>query len=82
MVTVTVKLSPVLASQLTAAARKKRVSKSDLIRDSLQRTLALEKSKSRRKPTVGDLVGHLMGKLKGGPHDLSTNKKRMEGFGE
>jgi Arc/MetJ-type ribon-helix-helix transcriptional regulator len=82
MVTVSVKLSPALASRLTAEARKKRVSKSDLIRDSLQRTLTLDKNKSARKPTVGDLVGHLMGKLKGGPHDLSTNKKHMEGFGE
>ena len=79
MVTVTVKLPPALASQLTAAARKKRVSKSEVIRESLQKTLATGKERSR--PTVGDLVGHLAGKLKGAPPDLSTNKKYMEGFG-
>ena len=36
---------------------------------------------SRARPTVGERVGHLVGKLKGGPHDLSTNKKHLKGFG-
>ena len=29
-----------------------------------------------------ELAGNLVGSCKGGPHDLSTNKKHMEGFGE
>ena len=78
MVTVTVKLPPSLSSQLAAEARQKRVSKSALIRDSLERRYANGKS---RRPTVGDLTRHLAGKLKGAPPDLSTNKKYMEGFG-
>jgi hypothetical protein len=80
MVTVTIKLPPTLNAQITAEARQKRVSKSALIRDSLERRYA--NGKARRRVTVGELAGHLMGKLKGGPHDLSTNKKHMEGFGE
>ncbi len=81
MVTVTVKLPPALASQIAAEARQKRLSKSALIRDSLERRYA--NGKSRRRPTVGELVGHLAGALKGNaPRDLSTNKKYMEGFGE
>jgi hypothetical protein len=79
MVTVTVKLPPSLASQISTEARQRRVSKSALIRDSLEQRYA--KSRTRRHPTVGDLAGHLLGKLQGGPHDLSTNKKHMEGFG-
>jgi len=78
MVTVTVKLPPALASQLNAAARQKRVSKSAVIRDSLEKTLSNGRS---RRPTIGDLVGHLAGSVKGLPRDLSTNKKYMEGFG-
>jgi hypothetical protein len=78
MVTVTVKLPPALAAQVTAKARQRHVSKSAIIRESLETTLANGKE---RRPTVGDLAGHLIGKLKGGPHDLSTNKKHMEGFG-
>jgi len=80
MVTVTVKLPPTLNARLTAEARKKRISKSALIRESLNDRFA--NGKTRRRITVGELAGHLMGKAKGGPHDLSTNKKHMEGFGE
>src|SRR5579862_4301425 len=75
MVTFTVKLPPALASKLTAEARQKRVSKSALIRESMEQRYA--NGKARRRPTIGDLAGDLMGKLKGGPHDLSTNKKHM-----
>jgi len=79
MVTVTVKLPLALASQLSTQAREKRVSKSALIRASLEKTLA--NGKSRRRPTFGERVGHLAGSVKGLPKDLSTNKKYMEGFG-
>ena len=80
MVTLTVKISPDLASKVAAEARQKRVSKSELVRDSLMRRYA--KSKKQARPTVGDLVGHLAGMAKGNlPRDLSTNKKHMEGFG-
>jgi hypothetical protein len=79
MVTVTVKLPPALAAQVAAEARHKRVSKSAIIRESLEKRFS--NGNGRRHPTVGDLTRHLMGKLKGGPHDLSTNKKHMEGFG-
>ncbi len=34
-----------------------------------------------RNETVGDRTRHLAGMLKDAPHDLSTNKKHMEGFG-
>jgi hypothetical protein len=79
MVTVTVKLPPALAAQLSAEARQKRVSKSSLIRAALERTYA--NGKSRRRPTVYELTKHLAGSVKGLPRDLSTNKKYMEGFG-
>ena len=79
MVTVTVKLPPTLNAQISAEARKKRVSKSALIRASLEKQFA--NGKTRTRPTIGDLVGHLAGSVKGLPRDLSTNKKHMEGFG-
>ncbi|HEY4328493.1 MAG TPA: CopG family transcriptional regulator [Phycisphaerae bacterium] len=79
MVTVTAKLPPALASQLAVTARQRRVSKSAIIRESLEKTLT--NGKSRRRTTIGQRVGHLAGTLKGLPRDLSTNKKYMEGFG-
>jgi hypothetical protein len=79
MVTVTVKLPPALAAQLAADARQKRVSKSALIRASLERTYS--NGKSRRQPSLFERTRHLAGSVKGLPTDLSTNKKHMEGFG-
>jgi hypothetical protein len=80
MVTVTVKLSSDLAAKVAAEARRKRVSKSAIIRDSLEGRFRGKRKNAR--PTVGELTGHLIGKAEGGPTDLSTNKKHMAGFGE
>ena len=79
MVTVTVKLPPPLASHLAAEARQKRVSKSALIRDSLERRYANGKKGAR--PSLYERTKHLAGSVKGLPSDLSTNKKYMQGFG-
>ncbi len=80
MVTVTAKLPPSLAAQLSAQARQKRVSKSEIIRRSLEKTLSSEKGRSL--PSIYERTKHLAGALKGNPpRDLSTNKKYMEGFG-
>lgn len=38
-------------------------------------------TKPKKRKTFGELAGHLAGSVKGGPSDLSTNKKYMEGFG-
>ena len=78
MVTVTVKLPPDLAAQLATDARHKRVSKSALIRASLERTYARGKA---GRTTLYERTKHLAGAVKGLPTDLSTNKKHMEGFG-
>jgi Ribbon-helix-helix protein, copG family len=80
MVTMTVKLPPATSARLSAAARVRRVSKSQIVREALEKHLKYN-GKSRR-PTFGELAGHLAGSLKGGPGDLSTNPKHMEGFGE
>ncbi len=81
MVTVTVKLPPTLASQIAAAARQRRVSKSVLIRESLSGTFS--NGKSSRRSSIYERTRHLAGALKGNaPRDLSSNKKYLEGLGE
>jgi len=79
MVTVTVKLPATLASQVAAKARQRRVSKSAIIRESLETTLS--KGKLRPRTTLYERTKHLAGSVKDLPSDLSTNKKYMEGFG-
>ncbi len=80
MVTMTVKLPPATSAKLTAAARGRRVSKSQIVREALDKHLKSNGKKHR--PTFGELAGHLAGCIKNAPRDLATNPKYMEGFGE
>jgi len=79
MPTITCKVPEKLAAQLDALARAERRSKSALVREALEDRL---KAKRRRgQVTAYDLVKNLCGSLKGGPTDLATDPKYMEGFG-
>jgi metal-responsive CopG/Arc/MetJ family transcriptional regulator len=79
MTTITCKVPEKLAAQLDALARTERRSKSALVREALENRLKAQRR--RGKVTAYDLVKHLCGSLKGGPSDLATNPKHMEGFG-
>ena len=79
MTTITCKIPDKLSAHLEAAARQRRVSKSQIVREALED----KTSRSPRSitPTAYDLVKHLCGRVRG-PKDLSTNPKHMKGFGE
>lgn len=64
---------------LEREAKARRVTKTSVVRDSLERTL---RSKSAKRVTCYDLSKDLSGKFKGGPKDLATNPKYMDGFGK
>ena len=80
MVTMTVKLPPATSARLAAAAKARRVSKSAIVRELIDKHFRSNGKKHR--PTFGELAGDLIGSIKGGPRDLSTNPKYMDGFGE
>jgi hypothetical protein len=93
MTTLTLNLPESLDTQLTEVAERQRASKTALLLEALREYLARQTTEahlaqdtppesSPERPTVGELAGHLAGCLEGGPPDLSTNKKYMEGFGE
>ena len=48
----------------------------------VRRGLKLVAEAEDRQPSALDLAGRSVGRFKKGPRDLSTNKKRLEGFGE
>jgi Arc/MetJ-type ribon-helix-helix transcriptional regulator len=79
MKTLSLKLPDALAAKVEAMARKRHTSKSALIREALESYL----SDDRKKPflTLLDVAPDVIGCVSGGPGDLSTNKKHMEGFG-
>ena len=74
--TVTIKLPDSLALRLKQTVARRRATQSEVIREALEAHLAA--------PSVGsylDLVGDLAGSLRGGAPDLSSNKRRLKGFG-
>ncbi|MDE0026685.1 MAG: ribbon-helix-helix domain-containing protein [Spirochaetaceae bacterium] len=75
MKTLTVKLPERLAASLERAAKHARVSKSEIVRDILDRHLA------GTPPSAVDLAGDLAGCVDSGLGDLSTNRARLDGFG-
>lgn len=83
MTTLTLKLPKALDEKLTAVAKRRRASKTAIVRRALQEYLAQQKEATPTPLTVADLAGHLIGCIDvDGPTDLSTNKKYFEGFGE
>ena len=74
--TVTIKLPDDLARRLRHTVARRRATQSEVIREALEAHLAA--------PSTGsylDLAGDLAGSLKGGAADLSSNKRRLRGFG-
>lgn len=78
MKTLSVKLPDGLDAKLTAAARRRRTTRSSLVRKTLQDALR-EDGKSKRG-TALDAVRDLIGCVSG-PADLSVNKAHLKTFG-
>ena len=79
MTTITCKIPRQLDALLAAEARKKRVSKSQLVREAIQERF--KRQKSKQPPRAIDLVRDLCGVIKGGPRDMSSNPKYLEDLG-
>lgn len=79
MKTLTLKLPEILETRLNTIARKKGLSKSEIVRLALLEYLSHEDS-SKGKSFL-DLSRDLAGIIEG-PSDLSTNKAHYEGYGK
>jgi hypothetical protein len=77
--TISLKLPDRLLELLETESRARRTTKSSLVRECLEKTLA--PPPARRKATCYDLARDLAGSVKGLPRDLATNPKYLEGFG-
>jgi hypothetical protein len=79
MKTLSLKVPDGLAARLGAVARKRRTSKSVLVREALEAYLV--RGVSAQPGSFLDLAQDLAGCLDGGPGDLAHNKKHLEGYG-
>jgi Arc/MetJ-type ribon-helix-helix transcriptional regulator len=79
MKTVSIKLPDTLDSRLSVFIRKRKVSKSAVIREALEAYLARESEAAPNSflEAARDLCGHV-----DGPVDLSTSPKHLDGYGQ
>ena len=80
MRTISLKLPEELLAKLDHQANARRVTKSQLVRESLLRSL--EEQPSAGKASCYDLARDLAGSIKGLPKDLADDPKYLEGFGQ
>lgn len=76
MMTLTVKVDHAVAEEIAREAKRRRVSKSEIIRE------RLAPSKPAGKTSMWDLIKDLVIDDPKSPGDLSTNKKHMAGYGK
>jgi predicted DNA-binding protein len=70
---ISVKLPQELRERVAAEARRRNVSQSTIVRESLERQLT-DRGRARRQVSCADLAGDLVGSVRSGRSDLSTNK--------
>ena len=80
MRTISLKLPDDLLAHLASEARKRRVTKSSLVLESLQKELY--SPQSANAVSCYELARDLAGTVKGLPEDLADDPKYMQGFGE
>ena len=81
MKTLTVRLPELLVADIEAESRGRRCSKSDIVRERLQRAAR----PARRQSTPLDAIADLIGSVDGLPADLSARKKhylKVTGYGQ
>jgi plasmid stability protein len=81
MSTLTVQLPDDLKAQLARAARRAGKSPARFVRDTLEQRLKTNRQETGGRASLFDLSRDLCGSVKGGPSDLSSNKKHMAGYG-
>lgn len=80
MTTVSFKLPEHLIKLIDKERRRRGVTKSALLRESVERMVS--PAKEKKDMSCYDLTKRLIGSIKGAPNDLATNPKYMEGYGE
>jgi hypothetical protein len=80
MQTISLKLPDDLLTQLESIAKARRITKSQVIRQSLEKSFQEELPGGT--PSCYDLSRDLVGSLKNLPEDLAVNPKYMDDFGQ
>ncbi len=79
MKTWTIKVPPELDERVARLAKQKGASRSDVVREALDRYL---QDPEAVKGSIVERAGKLVGSLHGGPRDLASNPRHLKGFGQ
>jgi len=79
MKVLSVKVPEALDRRITAAVKRRRMQKSGVVREALERYL--DETHEVRTGSFLDLAGDLIGCVKDAPADLSSNPKHLDGYG-
>lgn len=74
---VSFKLPPALRRRIAAEARRRGISQGAVIRESIESAL-VDRRAGRRALTCADLAADLIGAVRNGPPDLSTNRRYLD----
>jgi Arc/MetJ-type ribon-helix-helix transcriptional regulator len=77
--TITCKIPEKLDSEVEAVVQKQGISKSEFVRQSIERNLEQERSSARL--SAYDVMKEACGIIRRGPRDLATNPEYLKGFG-
>jgi hypothetical protein len=76
MESMSIKLPKTLSAKVSSLAKRRNVSRTEIVRDALEAYTAAEGY------SAGSAVSDLKGCLKGLPRDLSTHPRHLKGYGE
>ena len=82
MNTLTLKIPLGLDTALAEASARQQLSKSELVRRAVTAYLGRDGAETVSAPSALDLAGDLVGCFGGGPADLSSNPRHLDGFGQ
>jgi metal-responsive CopG/Arc/MetJ family transcriptional regulator len=77
----TVKISKDLEREVTEAAQRLRISKSELARRAMVQYVA-RRDVSRKLRSAAEFAGNLLGSIHGTPPDLASNPNYLSGYGQ
>lgn len=80
MKVLSLKVTELLERKLAAVVKRRGVAKSDVVREALEHYLA--QSHDAQPGSVVELAGDLVGCVKDGPKDLSSNPRHLSDFGK
>lgn len=80
MNTLTIKLPEALERQIAQVARRRRITKSELVRRAAEQYVARD-AESGAFRSAADLAGNLAGSIKNTPSDLASDPRHLEDYG-